>query len=66
MCLLCLQGFEFELPNQTPTVEKKKKRAARIKVLLRAADALMAINYSVCEETIQALKEEQYKLSREL
>lgn len=64
MCLLCLQDFEFVLPVKT--LPEKKKRAGRIKILLNAADCLMAINYPVCQEKYDSLKEEQYKLSREL
>lgn len=60
MCFLCLQDFEFELP-QDPKPEQKKKRILKIKQMLFLASQMTA----VCEEKVEALKEEQYELSRE-
>ena len=60
MCILCLQDFEFELPLE-PKPEQKKKRILKVKQLLQMASQLSM----VCEEKVDALKEEQYELSRE-
>lgn len=60
MCLLCLQDFEFELPLE-PKPERKKKRILKIKQLLQLGSQLSM----VCETKVEALKEEQYELSRE-
>ena len=60
MCFLCLQDFEFELPVE-PKPEQKKKRILKIKQMLQMASGLSM----VCEEKVEALKEEQYELSRE-
>jgi hypothetical protein len=60
MCLLCLQDFEFELPTE-PKPEQKKKRILKIKSLLQLGSELSM----VCETKVEALKEEQYELSRE-
>ncbi len=60
MCFLCLQDFEFQLPPE-PKPEQKKKRMLKIKSMLVLASQLNM----VCEEKVEALKEEQYELSRE-
>jgi len=71
MCYLCLQDFEFELPVN-PDLEKKKKRMKKVKSLLTLAsqmamvESLMDENErTLCEEKVEELKEEQYRLSQE-
>lgn len=60
MCFLCLQDFEFALPPE-PKPEQKKKRILKIKQMLLLSSQMSM----VCEEKVDALKEEQYELSRE-
>jgi pyruvate formate-lyase activating enzyme-like uncharacterized protein len=64
MCYLCLQDFDFELPIQ-PELEQKKKRLVKIKSLLTMSEFLAINAEEVCDNKVEALKEEQYKLSRE-
>lgn len=67
MCFLCLQDFEFQLPVE-PKLEQKKKRLLRVKSLLQLASSmtmLVDLTGSPCQDKVEALKEEQYKLSRE-
>lgn len=64
MCYLCLQDFDFELPTQ-PELEQKKKRLLKIKSLLELSVLLSSNEEEVCVDKVGALKEEQYKLSRE-
>jgi hypothetical protein len=67
MCFLCLQDFEFELPVE-PKLEQKKKRLLGVKSLLQLASSmsmLADLTGTPCEQKVEALKEEQYKLSRE-
>lgn len=63
MCYLCLQDNPFAIPKDHSTVDKKA-RAALIKELLKELEA-----YKPCidgEKEIAELKEEQYRLSREI
>ena len=64
MCYLCLQDFEFELPVN-PNLDQKKKRLLKIKNLLSLANWMQAFESEVCDDKLEELKEEQYKLSRE-
>lgn len=70
MCYLCLQDFSFELPVK-PNLDQKKKRLLKVKSLLELAsnmkmENLMDIsNHILCEDKIEVLINEQYKLSRE-
>jgi hypothetical protein len=71
MCYLCLEDFEFELPVE-PTLEHKKKRLLKIKSLIWLASQMAMVESlldvgqrTLCEDKVQALKEEQYRLSRE-
>jgi len=71
MCYLCLQDFEFELPVK-PELEQKKKRLLKIKSLLALASQMAIVESifdederTLCEDKVEALKEEQYRLSRE-
>ena len=63
MCYLCLADF-FELEMPKTKLKKTKERALEIKQLLSKAEET-----DVCDEgdkVINLLKEEQYKLSREM
>lgn len=71
MCYLCLQDFEFELPIN-PDLEQKKKRLLKIKSLLTLASQMATVeslfdveDRTLCEDKVEDLKEEQYKLSRD-
>jgi PleD family two-component response regulator len=66
MCYLCLQSNPFAIPEDHSilSVQKKKARAALVKELLKELET-----YKACEDgkkEVEALKEEQYKLSREI
>jgi hypothetical protein len=66
MCYLCLQDNPFAIPEDHSqlSLQKKKARAALVKELLKDLES-----YKPCEDGIkevEALKEEQYRLSREL
>ncbi len=63
MCYLCLQDFDFQLPVK-PELEQKKKRLLQVKKLLKLAAFMEAFD-DVCDSKVEALKEEQYTLSRE-
>lgn len=63
MCYLCLAD-EFRLVMPKSTLDKNKDRAVEIKGLLKLVETS-----EVCDEgnkVIEILKEEQYKLSREM
>jgi hypothetical protein len=63
MCYLCLADF-FELEMPKTKVKKAKERALEIKQLLSKTE-----ENDVCDEgdkVIDLLKEEQYKLSRDM
>ena len=71
MCYLCLQDFEFELPIN-PDLEQKKKRLLKVKSLLTLASQMAAVetlldehDRTLCEDKVDDLKEEQYRLSRD-
>lgn len=71
MCYLCLQDFEFELPIN-PNLEQKKKRLLKVKSLLTLASQMAAVEINfdesertLCEDKVEDLKEEQYRLSRD-
>jgi len=71
MCYLCLQDFEFELPIN-PDLEQKKKRLLKVKSLLALASQMQMVEETMdvsertlCEDKVEDLKEEQYRLSRE-
>lgn len=65
MCYLCLQDNPFAIPDpSTLNLQKKKARAALVKELLREYET-----YNACEDgakEIEKLKEEQYRLSRDI
>jgi hypothetical protein len=65
MCYLCLQDNPFAIIDPaTRNASDKKERAAEIKLLLKDLES-----YSACEDgakKIDKLKEEQYKLSRDI
>jgi hypothetical protein len=65
MCYLCLQDDPFRIPDHsTLTAKKKLARAALVKELLKELET-----YNACEDGIkevEKLKEEQYRLSREI
>ena len=65
MCYLCLQDNPFAIPNpSTLNLQKKKTRAALVKELLKEYES-----YNACEDgvkEIEKLKEEQYRLSRDI
>jgi len=66
MCYLCLQDNPFAIPEDHGklTIQNKKARAALIKEVLKELEA-----YKACEDgvrEIDKLKEEQYKLSRDI
>jgi hypothetical protein len=63
MCYLCLKDDPFAVKPMT-TIYRKRQRAVEIKVLLREAE-----QHSLChigDATVDKLKEEQYKIAREL
>jgi hypothetical protein len=63
MCYLCLQNNPFAIPKDHANIDKLA-RAALIKELLQELE-----DYEPCEDGIKEiaeLKEEQYKLSREI
>lgn len=64
MCVLCLQDFEFYFDPPAETLEQKKKRLLHVKSLLNIASQL-TVDDDVCDSKVEALKEEQYRLSRE-
>ena len=71
MCYLCLQDFTFDLPVK-PNLDQKKKRLLKVKSLLNLAanmsiieSLLVGNERTLCEEKVDELKEEQYKLGRE-
>lgn len=64
MCYLCLQNNPFSIPSDVSKTINKKERAAEIKMLLKELES-----DTVCEngnKEVELLKEEQYKLSREI
>jgi len=66
MCYLCLQENPFAIPEDHSklSLQKKKARAALVKELLKDLES-----YKPCEDgekEVEALKEEQYKLSRDI
>ena len=65
MCYLCLQDNPFAIPDPSTLSSKKKlARAALVKELLKEYEA-----YNACEDgvkEVEKLKEEQYKLSRDI
>lgn len=66
MCYLCLQQNPFAIPQDHTgySIKKKMERAALIKELLQELE-----DFEACEDgdkEITELKEEQYKLSREI
>ncbi len=63
MCYLCLQENPFAIPKDYTNIDKKS-RAALIKEFLQNLE-----DFEACEDgtkEIAGLKEEQYKLSREI
>jgi hypothetical protein len=65
MCHLCLADF-FQLEMPKTKIKKVKERALEIKHLLKIAEDT---SDTVCDEgnkVVEILKEEQYKLSREM
>jgi len=64
MCFLCLKDDIFNTAHKTSTQQYKRLRALEIKQLLKEAD-----DDSLCyigDETVARLKQEQYKISREM
>lgn len=66
MCYLCLQENPFAIPQDHTglSTRKKMERAALIKELLQELE-----DFEACDDgskEIAELKEEQYKLSREI
>lgn len=63
MCYLCLSDqFIVEAPKNK--IKRNKERALEIKKLLKVAEESLACNDG--NKLIESLKEEQYKLSREI
>lgn len=69
MCYLCLQDFDFVLPEN---LEQKKKRLLKVKSLLKLASQMAMVENlmdvserTLCEDKVEELKEEQFKLGRE-
>lgn len=63
MCYLCLKDDPFTM-KPLMTIHNKRQRAIEIKVLLKEAE-----EHETCyigDATIARLKEEQYKLSRDM
>ena len=65
MCYLCLQDDPFRIQDpSTLTAKKKLARAVLVKELLKELET-----YNACEDgvkEVEKLKEEQYRLSREI
>lgn len=64
MCYLCLKDNPFSTPEDMSDIVRKRTRALEIKRMLREAD-----EYNLCyigDATVERLKEEQYKIAREL
>ena len=66
-----MQDFTFDLPVK-PNLDQKKKRLLKVKSLLNLAANMSIIESlldenerTLCEEKVDELKEEQYKLGRE-
>lgn len=63
MCYLCLADqFRLEMPKSK--VEKSKDRAAEIKKLLKMQEENVVCGEG--DKVVEILKEEQYKLSRDM
>jgi hypothetical protein len=63
MCYLCLKDDPFATKPLTD-IHRKRQRAMEIKVLLKEAE-----EHRLCDigdVTVERLKEEQYKLSRDM
>lgn len=65
MCYLCFASNPFDISDRHFTdLAKKKKRASEIKLILHALQTMDVCNGG--KDEVEKLKEEQYKLSREL
>ena len=64
MCTLCLKDDVFGAPHDSSSLRYKRERALEIKQLLKEAedDTLCYIG----DVTVERLKEEQYKISRDM
>lgn len=63
MCYLCLKDDPFAVKPLT-NIHRVRQRAAEIKVLLKEAEEHDTCN--IGDATVTRLKEEQFKLSRDL
>lgn len=64
MCYLCLKNDLFNSLPPSKT-ERNKQRALEIKALLKDAEASTNLCQSATQE-VEKLKEEQYKLAKEI
>lgn len=64
MCYLCTKDNPFQPVNGASTIRRKRERALEIKELLQEAGEKGTCDYG--EVVVQALRSEQYKLSREM
>lgn len=63
MCYLCIKNHTLKMVKVSES-KKKRERILEIKQLLKEIEEYPRCDYG--EETIKSLKEEQYKLSRDL
>ena len=64
MCYMCFRYNPFAASDDSSTTEYKRKRAIDVKALLKEADDVAACDTG--ERAIELLRQEQYRLSREL
>ena len=63
MCYLCLKDDPFAVKPLT-TIHRKRQRAVEIKQLLKEAEEHPTCH--VGDATVEKLREEQYRLSRDM
>lgn len=64
MCYLCLRDNPFYAVDDASSMQYKRSRALEIKRLLKDAD-----EHSLCyigDATVERLKQEQYRISKDL
>jgi len=64
MCFMCLRDNPFSSVDETSSVRRKRARMLEIKKVL--SDVEKHASCDIGEETISKLRDEQYRLSREL
>ena len=64
MCYLCLGSSPFSPINQKSPIEDKKARMVELKKIIQEAEDSTTCPFG--DTVIEALKREQYRLSREM